>query len=83
MNIQDVLNAVAAGGSDYAASKKLGINRQMFSIYRTGRKTPSDEMLDKIVEMTDLSLQQVYLAVYAEKLKNPMAAEAFRTLAAH
>ena len=63
MNIQDVLNAVAAGGSAYAASKKLGINRQMFSSYRTGRKTPSDTMLDKFAAMTDLSLQQIYLAV--------------------
>jgi hypothetical protein len=82
MNFQDVLNAVKADGSDYAASKKLGITRQMFSQYRNRGSIPNDDLLDKMVELSGLPVEKVYLAAYAEKLHNPKAAEAFRHLAA-
>ncbi|MBU2871982.1 helix-turn-helix domain-containing protein [Colwellia sp. E2M01] len=82
MNFQDVLNAVTAGDSDYLTAKKLGITRGTFSKYRCGNKTPSDETLDKMVELSGLPAEKVYLAAYAEKLHNPVVAEAFRHLAA-
>lgn len=82
MNFQDVLNAVTADCSGYAAAKKLGIYPQTFYKYGKGQILPSDEILDKMVEMTDLSAEQVYLAAYAERLSNPKAAAAFRHLAA-
>jgi hypothetical protein len=82
MNFQDVLNAVKSTGSDNAASKKLGITRQMFSGYRNGHYVPSDDVLDKMIELSGLTTTQVYLAAYAEKLHNTKAAEAFRNLAA-
>lgn len=83
MNFQDVLNTVTAGSSDYATAKKLGITRGTFSKYRCGTKTPSDETLDKIIEISGLEPIKVYLAVYAEKIHNPSVAEQFRTLATH
>ncbi|MDT0603498.1 helix-turn-helix domain-containing protein [Thalassotalea castellviae] len=82
MNFQDVLNAVANGDSDNMTSKKLGISRTMFSKYRNGHKTPSDEMLEKMIAISGLDPTQAYLATYAEKLHNPRVAEAFRHLAA-
>jgi hypothetical protein len=82
MNFQDVLNAVKSDGSDNAASKKLGITRQMFSGYRNGHYIPSDDVLDKMIELSGLPVEKVYLAAYAEKVHNPKAAEAFRHLAA-
>jgi transcriptional regulator with XRE-family HTH domain len=82
MNFQDVLNSVTTGCSDNKTSQKLGITRQMFSAYRNGRKLPSDEVLDKMVELSGLPVEKVYLAAYAEKLHNAKAAEAFRHLAA-
>lgn len=83
MNFQDVLNSITTGSSDNKTSRKLGITRQMFSAYRNGRRLPSDEVLDKMAELTDYSLEQIYLAAYAEKLHNPRVAKAFRHLAAH
>jgi hypothetical protein len=82
MNFQDVLNAVTADCSGYAAAKKLGIYPQTFYKYANGQKMPSDEVLDKMVGMTPFTAQQVYLAAYAEKLHNPEVAAAFRHLAA-
>ena len=81
MNFQDALNAVTAGLSDYAMAKKLGISRQMFSHFRNGRRLPSDEMLDKMAEISGIPVEQLYLATYAEKLHNPRVADAFRRLA--
>ncbi|WP_416306196.1 helix-turn-helix domain-containing protein [Neptunicella sp. SCSIO 80796] len=82
MTFQDVLNAVTAELSDYAAAKKLGISRHSFSQYRNGKNIPREEILDKMAEMSGLDPTHVYLAAYAEKLHNPMVAERFRTLAA-
>ncbi len=78
MNLQDLLNTVCGEVSDIKTSKKLGISRQMFSHYRNGRKNPSDEVLDKIIELTGLNPVDVYMAAYAEKISNPIVAEAFR-----
>lgn len=83
MNFQDVLNAVAAGDSDNMTSKKLGVSRNLFSLWRTGRQTPKDDTLDKMAELSGLPIHQVYLAAYAEKLHNPKVAEVFRELATH
>jgi len=82
MNFSDVINAVTADISGYKASKILGISSQTFYRYANGQKLPSDEVLDKMVEMTPFTAQQVYLAAYAEKLHNPEVAAAFRHLAA-
>ncbi|GAA6171616.1 hypothetical protein NBRC116592_12860 [Colwellia sp. KU-HH00111] len=82
MNFQDVLDKVCNGVSDNKTSQKLGISRISFSRYRNGRQVPNDELLDKMIEMSGLSPQQVYLAAYAEKVHNPKVAEAFRHLAA-
>ena len=61
----------ACQNPDYKASQKLGITRAMYSHYRTGRKTPSDEILDKMAEISNITPAKVYLAAYAEKLNNP------------
>jgi len=81
MNFSDVLNAVTADISGYKAAKILGIYPQTFYKYANGQKMPSDKILDKMIEMTPFTAQQVYLAAYAEKLHNPEAAKAFRHLA--
>ena len=78
MTLQDVLNKVCNGMSDNKTSQKLGISRQVFSHYRTGRKNPSDEVLDKMIEISGLNPVDVYMAAYAEKIQNPVVAEAFR-----
>jgi transcriptional regulator with XRE-family HTH domain len=78
MNLQDVLNKVCNGMSDNKTSQKLGISRVSFSNYRNGHKTPSDEILEKFIAESGLNPVDVYLAAYAEKIKNPIVAEAFR-----
>lgn len=78
MNLQQVLDKVCDGMSDNKTSQKLGINRVSFSNYRNGHKTPSDEILDRMIELSGLNPVDVYMAAYAEKVKNPIVAEAFR-----
>jgi transcriptional regulator with XRE-family HTH domain len=78
MNLQDVLNKVCAGMSDNKTSQKLNISRITFSKYRNGHSIPSDEVLDKFIAETNLNPVDVYLAAYAEKIQNPIVAEAFR-----
>ena len=78
MTLQDVLNKVCDGMSDNKTAQKLGIHRVSFSNYRNGHKTPSDEILEKFIEASGLNPVEVYMAAYAEKIKNPIVAEAFR-----
>lgn len=82
MNLQDVLNKVCGDLSDNQTSIKLGITRSTFSAYRVGRKNPSDDVLDRMIDMSGLNPVEVYLAAYAEKVHNPTVAAAFRSLAA-
>ena len=78
MTLQDLLDKVCDGASDNKTSQKLGISRQIFSAYRNGRKNPSDDVLDKMIELSGLDPVKVYMAAYAEKIHNPIVAEAFR-----
>ena len=78
MNIQALLDTVCGEMSDNQTSQKLGITRSTFSSYRTGRKNPSDEVLDKMIELRGLNPVEAYMVVYAEKIHNPIVAEAFR-----
>lgn len=82
MNFTEVLNAVIADGSAYAAAKKIDVTPSTFYRYQNGKKHPSDNVLNKMIELTGLPPEQVYLAAYAEKIGNPAAAQAFRHLAA-
>ncbi len=78
MTLQDLLDAVCDGMSDNKTSQKLNISRATFSNYRNGHTTPSDEILDKMIEVSGLDPVQVYMAAYAEKVHNPLVAAAFR-----
>lgn len=78
MNLQDVLDKVCDGMSDNKTAQKLGIHRVSFSNYRNGHKTPSDEIVNRMIEVSGLNPVEVYMAVYAEKIDNPIVAEAFR-----
>jgi predicted transcriptional regulator len=78
MTLQDVLNKVCNGNSDIQTAKNLGINRVSFSNYRNGHKTPSDDILNRMIELSGLNPVEVYMAAYAEKVQNPIVAEAFR-----
>lgn len=78
MNLQDLLDKVCNGMSDNKTSQKLGITRVSFSRYRNGHKVPSDEVLDKMAEISGLDPVEVYMAAYAEKITNPLVAKAFR-----
>ena len=82
MNLQDVLDKVCGDLSDNKTSQKLGISRITFSKYRNGHSTPSDDILEKFIEVSGLNPVEVYLAAYAEKIHNPKVAEAFRHLSA-
>ncbi len=82
MNLQDVLDKVCGELSDNKTSQKLGISRITFSKYRNGHSTPSDDILEKFIEVSGLNPVEVYLAAYAEKIHNPKVAEAFRHLSA-
>ncbi len=82
MTLQDLLNKVCDGTSDNKTSQKLGISRTMFSKYRNGHKTPSDEMIERMAEIANIDPVDAYLAAYAEKVSNPRVAEAFRHLSA-
>ncbi|NQY65828.1 MAG: helix-turn-helix transcriptional regulator [Alteromonadaceae bacterium] len=83
MDFQDVLNAVCKGDSDNKTSKKLNVSRITFSRYRNGHVIPSDEVLDKMIEISGLEAMKVYYAAYAEKIRNPKVADEFRHLASH
>jgi transcriptional regulator with XRE-family HTH domain len=78
MTLQDLLNVACGEASDTKTAAKLGITRQMFSAYRNGRKLPSDEVVNKIIEMRNIDPVKAYMAVYAERVHNPLVAEAFR-----
>ena len=78
MTLQDVLNKVCNGMSDNKTRQKLNISRATFSNYRNGHTTPTDEILEKMIEMSGLNPVEVYMAAYAEKIANPIVAEAFR-----
>ena len=78
MNLQDVLDKVCNGVSDNKTSKKLGVSRGIFSKYRNGHTIPSNDMLDKMIELSGLNPVDVYMAAYAEKITNPVVAKAFR-----
>ena len=78
MTLQDVLDKVCNGTSDNMTSKRLNISRVTFSRYRNERTIPSDEILNKFIEDANLDPVQVYMAAYAEKVHNPIVAEAFR-----
>jgi len=78
MNLQDVLDKVCNGMSDNKTSQKLNVSRVTFSKYRNGHSIPSDEILEKFIEVSGLNPVQVYMAAYAEKIQNPLVAEAFR-----
>lgn len=78
MNFQDVLDKVCNGVSDNKTSKKLGISRVIFSRYRNGHTIPTDETLDRMIELSGLDPVDVYHAAYAEKIQNPIVAKAFR-----
>lgn len=78
MTLQDLLDKVCGDASDNVTSRKLGISRQLFSAYRTGRRLPTDEALDKMIELSGLDAVDVYHAAYAEKIQNPIVAKAFR-----
>ena len=82
MNFSEVLNALTADCSGYAAAKKLGITPTSFYRYQNGKKHPSDDVLERIADITGLPLEQVFFAAYAEKVHNPKVAEAFRNAAA-
>lgn len=78
MNLQTLLDTVCGELSDNKTAKKLGITRTTFSRYRNGHYAPSDEILDKIIEINGLNPVDVYMAAYAEKIKNPIVQKAFR-----
>lgn len=81
MNLQDMLTKVCGDLSDNKTSQKLGITRITFSKYRNGHSIPSNDVLDKMIEISGLNPVDVYLAAYAEKIQNPVVAEAFRNQA--
>lgn len=71
------------GGSGYAVAKKLKITPSTFYKYENGTKLPSNETLDKMIEVFNLDPMQTYLAAYAERIDNPEIAEQFRSLSKH
>ncbi|WP_189377741.1 hypothetical protein [Thalassotalea profundi] len=50
----------------------------MFSAYRNGRRLPSDEVLEKIIDISGVDPVLAYMAVYAERIHNPIVSNAFR-----
>ncbi len=82
MTFQEIVNQATQGLSDNKLSKMLGIARQGIPAWRINGSIPKDEVLDKLAEMADVPVEQVYFAAYAEKVHNPRVAEKFRHLAA-
>ncbi|MGL1956075.1 MAG: hypothetical protein OCD00_01990 [Colwellia sp.] len=78
MTLQDVLNKVCEGGSDGHGSRRISVTAGMFSAYRNNVKIPSDPVVDRIIEATGLDPVEAYMAVYAERIHNPIVAKAFR-----
>lgn len=83
MHFSEVLNAATAHLSGYAVAKKLGISSQAFYQFRSGKKIPSDRLLDELAIIAGLNPVDVYLAAYAEKLGNADIADKFRSLKTH
>jgi len=78
MNFLDVLDAATTELSDNKLSKKLGIARTTVSAWRNRGTIPEDVVLDKLSELTGISVEKVYFAAYADKIHNPVVAEALR-----
>jgi len=78
MKFIDVLNAATTELSDNKLSKKLGIGRATVSSWRNRGSIPEDWILDKLSELTEIPVEKVYFAAYADKINNPLAARAFR-----
>lgn len=78
MNFIHVLNTATAQVSDYALAKKLNIRQSTVSAWRNRGTIPSDEILEKLAEMSGIPVEKVYYAAYAEKVHNPIVAELLR-----
>ncbi|PHR81616.1 MAG: hypothetical protein COA59_15550 [Colwellia sp.] len=78
MNFLDVLNAATTDLSDNKLSKKLGIGRATVSSWRCRGSIPEDEILDKLAELTNIPVEKVYFAAYADKIHNPVVAQLMR-----
>lgn len=78
MNFIDVLNTATADLSDNMLSRKLGITRQTVSAWRNTGAIPKDAVLDKLAEISNIPVEKVYFAAYAEKIHNPIVAKAMR-----
>lgn len=82
MNFLDVLNTVTADVSDYGLAKKLDIRKSTVSAWRNRGTIPSDEVLEKLAEMSGIPVEKVFYAAYASKVHNPVVAKALSQLAA-
>lgn len=78
MNFIDVLNAATVELSDNKLSQKLGISRTAVSNWRNGGNIPHDHILDKLAEISGIPVENVYFAAYADKVHNPLVAQAMR-----
>lgn len=76
MNTTDYINAVKAKtdtGTDYAASKLLGVTRSAMSKYKLRGTTFNEDVALKVAEILDIDPAQVLLTAYAERAKSPKA----------
>lgn len=78
MTFLDVLNAATAELSDNKLSQKLGIRRATVSSWRCRGSIPEDDILDKLAVLTEIPVEKVYFAAYADKVHNPVVAKAMR-----
>lgn len=78
MNFIDVLNSATTGISDYRLAKNLSISTNTVSAWRNRGTIPSDDILEKLAEMSDIPVEKVYFAAYAEKIHNPIVSKLLR-----
>lgn len=78
MNFIDVLNAATTQLSDNKLSKELGVRRQTVSSWRNRGYIPSDDILEKLSEISGIPVEKVYFATYADKVGNPVVSALLR-----
>ena len=82
MNFLDVLNTATADVSDYGLAKKLKISTSTVSAWRNRGTIPTDDVLEKLAEISKIPVEKVFYAAYADKVHNPVVAQLLRQSAA-
>jgi predicted transcriptional regulator len=80
-DLLDEAKRVVGIPSDYALAKRLGVEPQTISNYRTGRSQASDETAVALCVMTGQAAAPILVQLAGERAKSPEVAKVWRDVA--